>query len=114
MTFPVLVDACVLVPVATTDLLMRMANAELLVTANSRDFPVSSVASYDIDVRTPDDFLLDQLDLHPHGVIQITFDIVARLQKPPVTWDQYVESLQDGLSLPLFATELRRLVSAQG
>lgn len=160
MTFPVLVDACVLIPMSTTDLLLRMAdarhfrvlwssdilgeveknlvaqlrlspeaarrrvsamreyfpdamvedyatlipsmtneekdrhvlaaavrsNAELIVRSNTKDFPVTAVGPYDIEVRTPDDFLPDQLDLHPEEVLQITCDIVTTMQNPSMTW----------------------------
>ena len=41
------------------------SDAHVIVTINVRDFPESSVAPYDITVTTPDDFLLDQLDLYP-------------------------------------------------
>ncbi|GAA1171712.1 PIN domain-containing protein [Nesterenkonia xinjiangensis] len=185
MTLPVLVDACVLIPMPTTDLMMRMAdarhfrllwsqdileeveknlvtqlrlspeaarrrvsamrehfpdamvedyanlipamtneekdrhvlaaairaNAELIVTSNTKDFPVTSVGPYEIDVRTPDDFLLDQLDLHPDDVLQITFDIVAQMQNPSMTLEGYAQALHDTMDLPLFATELTHLRS---
>jgi len=39
------------------------SDAEVLVTFNVTDFPEASVKSYDIEVVSPDDFLLDQLDL---------------------------------------------------
>ncbi|WP_010524799.1 putative toxin-antitoxin system toxin component, PIN family [Nesterenkonia sp. F] len=183
MAFPVLVDACVLVPMATTDLLLRMAdarhfrilwsqeilaevernlieqlgltpeqarrrvstmhdhfpdalvedysnlipamtndekdrhvlaaavraNAELIVTFNGKDFPTASVDPYEIDVRSPDDFLLDQLDLHPEGVLQVTHDTVGAMRNPPKTWDEYLDFLHGPGLLPLFATELKRL-----
>lgn len=137
MTFPVVLDACVLVPMPTVDLLLRLgaakqfrplwsaeileetertlvsklnqrpekarsridamtdhfpdalvtdyesltpsmtndpkdrhvlaaavrSSAELIVTFNRKDFPVTSTAPFDIDVRTPDDFLLEQVNL---------------------------------------------------
>ena len=40
-------------------------NAQVLVTFNDADFPAKSLAQYDIVVSSPDDFLLDQLDLYP-------------------------------------------------
>ena len=41
------------------------ANAEVLVTFNTKDFPDSSVVLYEIEIVEPDGFLLDQLDLFP-------------------------------------------------
>lgn len=37
------------------------AGAELIVTSNTKDFPATTLNPYDIGVRSPDDFLLDQL-----------------------------------------------------
>jgi predicted nucleic acid-binding protein len=45
--------------------------AEVIVTANLPHFPAEAVEPYNIEVRHPDDFLLDQIDLlrgrHPFG-----------------------------------------------
>ncbi|WP_210415863.1 PIN domain-containing protein [Humibacter ginsenosidimutans] len=41
------------------------AKAEVLVTFNVRDFPPESIASHDLEIVHPDNFLLDQLDLYP-------------------------------------------------
>ena len=41
------------------------ANAEVLVTFNDKHFPELATTPYDVVVVTPDDFLLDQLDLYP-------------------------------------------------
>ncbi|MGY4844783.1 hypothetical protein ACW9PK_08500 [Kocuria sp. MNB10] len=39
------------------------SRAELIVTSNQKDFPATALKPYDVAVRSPDDFLLDQLDL---------------------------------------------------
>lgn len=186
MAFPVVIDACVLIPMTTTDLLLRMAdarhfrilwsadildevernlvsrlnltpesarrrvstmqdhfpdamindyvglipsmtndekdrhvlaaavraNAEVIVTSNRKDFPRTSTAPYEIEVLTPDDFLLDQLDLHPQEILEITDRIVTDMRHPSLTWKEYADLLHDKAALPLFASELRRLRSA--
>lgn len=38
--------------------------AEVIVTTNLPHFPAAAVAPYNIEVRHPDDFLLDQIDLY--------------------------------------------------
>lgn len=183
MAFPVLVDACVLIPIAKADLLLRMAaarqyrllwseeilrevernlihklglqpeaarrrvaamrhsfpdalienyeglmsamtndekdrhvlaaavyaNAKLIVTDNVKDFPVLSVQRYEIDVRTTDDFLLDQLDLHPESTLEIVHDILNDMKNPSMSFDEYTDSLYNCMNLPLFASELQRV-----
>lgn len=61
------------------------SGAELIVTFNTKDFPVASSTLFDIDVRTPDDFLLDQLDLDPDAVVSAVKKTLATMQHPPVS-----------------------------
>lgn len=44
------------------------AGAQVLVSSNLRDFPEPSTTPYDVNVVSPDAFLLDQLDLYPAKV----------------------------------------------
>lgn len=71
--------------------------AALIVTANTKDFPPETVEPYDIEVATPDEFLLDQLDLYPRQTLQSLRDIVAARHRPPET-------------LPSFLTQLTKTV----
>jgi predicted nucleic acid-binding protein len=48
------------------------SDAEVLVTFNVTDFPEASVKPYDIEVVSPDDFLLDQLDLYPGASLGVS------------------------------------------
>lgn len=89
------------------------ANAKLIVTDNIKDFPALSVQPYDIDVRSPDDFLLDQLDLHQEETLEIVDQILQKMVNPSCTWAQYVQSLYHSMALPLFAAELKRLGPAE-
>jgi len=183
VAFPVLVDACVLIPMAKADLLLRMAmarqyrllwsdeileevernllvqlrlspeaarrrvtamrrsfpdalvenyegliaamtndpkdrhvlaaavyaNAKLIVTDNVKDFPVLSTHPYEIDVRSTDDFLLDQLDLHPDSTLQIVREILQDMKDPAMSFSEYTDSLYTRMNLPLFASELQKL-----
>jgi hypothetical protein len=45
------------------------AKAQVLVTRNIRDFPEAALQQWNIDVKSPDDFVLDQLDLSQHGTV---------------------------------------------
>ncbi|HEX6756037.1 MAG TPA: PIN domain-containing protein, partial [Mycobacteriales bacterium] len=44
------------------------ARAQLIVTSNVRDFPAGQLSRWDIEPRSPDDFVLDQIDLSGNTV----------------------------------------------
>jgi predicted nucleic acid-binding protein len=83
------------------------ANAEVVVTFNIRDFPEPSLKSYDIDALHPDDFLLDQLDLHPGATVQALRDQAAAYRREPTTVAGLLGRLERS-GLPGFAAEVRR------
>lgn len=66
------------------------ANAEVIVTANLRDFPAAALRPYDIVAVSPDDFLLDQLDLYPVPTIQCLHEQLTALRNPPETWSGFL------------------------
>lgn len=79
----VFLDANVLVPVALTDLLLRMAEAGLLrVTARSG-----------IRAQAPDDFLLDCLELDSARVVHVVLSQVEDARRPPITVDALLGSI---------------------
>lgn len=45
-------------------------DAAIIVTYNLRDFPDDQLAPFHIEAKHPDDFLLDQLDLHPDSTLR--------------------------------------------
>jgi len=45
------------------------ANAELIITANLKDFPESQLKPFNIASQHPDDFILDLLDLNQKAVL---------------------------------------------
>lgn len=103
-----------LVPGMTNDLKDRhalaaavRAGAELIVTFNGKDFPTISRRPYNVGLKSPDDFLLDQLDLNTPTVCEIAREVVADMSNPHVTWDDYIRGLSQA-GLPLFADELAR------
>lgn len=87
------------------------ANAEVLVTANLKDFPESSVKSFDLTVVSPDDFLLDQLDLYPARVLGCLEEQVEGYVAihGPSTVSELAIAL-DRAGAPKFADEVRRNV----
>ncbi|OIN82815.1 PIN domain-containing protein [Mycobacterium malmoense] len=81
--------------------------AELIVTADRTGFPSEAVEPYNIEVRHPDDFLLDQLDLYEDATRAALSDILAAWMNPPFTAHQLLAALAN--QVPNFAAEARRL-----
>lgn len=60
-----------------------VGRAEQIVTSNVRHFPPESVERYGIAIVTPDELLLNALDLSPHITLAAIRDQVKDLQKDP-------------------------------
>jgi predicted nucleic acid-binding protein len=60
-------------------------DAAIIVTFNLSDFPAEALAPYDIEAVHVDDFLLDQLDLHPGATLKALKAQVSRYNRPPQT-----------------------------
>jgi hypothetical protein len=56
-----------------------------LVTFNLKDFPDSRLLASGVEAVHPDEFLLDQLDLHPAAAMQVLSEQAADLRHPPST-----------------------------
>ena len=41
------------------------AGAQVIVTYNTKDFPVESLAAFDVEAKHPDDVVLESIDLAP-------------------------------------------------
>jgi predicted nucleic acid-binding protein len=84
-----------------------IANAEVLVTFNLKDFPPESTDPYDIQVIHPDEFLLDQLDLYPGLVVRSLHEQVDAYRNPAMTVEDLLAHLT-AAGLAGFALEVRR------
>ncbi|MCO5309851.1 MAG: PIN domain-containing protein [Austwickia sp.] len=69
------------------------AKCQVLVTYNIRDFPTESTIPHGVAVVHPDQFLLDQLDLHPRWVIRSLLAIQQASRKPRLSASALLESL---------------------
>lgn len=67
--------------------------AELIVTANTKDFPAAILEPLGLHARTPDDFLLDALDLAPEATTRALTDQAAAGRRPPHTLDSVLRAL---------------------
>ena len=60
------------------------AGAHHIITSNIRDFPAETLAGYGIEARTPDDFIVGNIDLYPSDAIVALRAMRARYDSPPL------------------------------
>jgi hypothetical protein len=70
------------------------AGADVIVTANLSDFPAEALRKYGIEAQHPDEFIGRLLDLAPHVVCAAAKRQRESLRKPPMTVDEYLQSLE--------------------
>ena len=80
--------------------------ADLIVTANLKDFPREVVESFDIEVQSPDEFFMNQLDLDPARVMTALAAQAGATRNPPLTVSDVLERLVP-CGAPLFAEAAR-------
>src|SRR5439155_21320063 len=69
------------------------ANAQVIVTQNTRDFPADVLGSYGIEAQTSDEFLLHQDDLDPRAMLETLTSQAAALKKPARTLNELLDLL---------------------
>lgn len=84
-----------------------VGRCDAIVTRNRKDFPEKVLAPYGIEVRHPDEFLLDRLHLSPSLFCAAVQKVRARLKNPPHTAGEYLENLL-GQGLIKTAAELEK------
>jgi predicted nucleic acid-binding protein len=67
--------------------------ADLIVTANLSDFPAAALEPLGLEAQSPDDFLLNQLDLDPDIVIRVLHAQATATQRPAITFDALLAHL---------------------
>ena len=68
-------------------------HADMIVTFNLKDFPSSELDKYNLEAQHPDDFIYNQMDLHPALVCQAAASHRKSLKNPPKTQDEYLDTL---------------------
>jgi hypothetical protein len=68
--------------------------ADVIVTTNLVDFPKKALTEYGIEAQHPDEFIMHLFDLAPNLVCSAARKQRESLKKPPMTVEQYLESLQ--------------------
>ena len=69
--------------------------AEVIVTANLRDFPEDVLAPLGVRAEHPDEFVLHLIDLAPATVCVAIKAVRSRLRKPPHTADELLDRLAE-------------------
>lgn len=85
------------------------SSSQVIVTFNLKDFPQDSLAPHGIDAVSPDDFLLDQLDLYPQQVVRALSAQSHDSQRPRLTPQQLLAALER-CGVPRFVAETRRKI----
>ncbi len=67
--------------------------AQVIVTANLKDFPADVLKPLGIEAQSPDDFVFNQIDLAPGAVSAIVAKQAASLKNPPQTTQQLLDTL---------------------
>ncbi|MCI0569410.1 MAG: PIN domain-containing protein [Myxococcaceae bacterium] len=83
--------------------------AQVIVTANLRDFPPERLKPYGIEARHPDDFVLGIVALAPGAVASIALQQATALKSPPQSMAQLLDTLR-GNGLVRTVAKLRELL----
>ncbi|MEV1172406.1 PIN domain-containing protein [Nonomuraea sp. NPDC049784] len=70
------------------------ARAQVIVTLNLKDFPPEDLAAWDIEAKSPDDFVLDLIDLDGRVVWACVQQIADSRTSPPETVDDVLDALE--------------------
>ena len=81
-------------------------HADAIVTYNLRDFPLEVVAPLGIEGLHPDEFVMNQLQLHDFTAIEAVKQMRARWSNPSRTANELIDALERR-GLPLTAAHLR-------
>jgi hypothetical protein len=105
-----LIDSMTCDPKDRHVLAAAIGNVDQLVTENGKDFPPASTEPFNIEVVTPDDLLLNSLDLYPQRVRKVIREQAADLKRPPMSVDDVLTTLAK--HVPNFAQSVDTLLRA--
>lgn len=86
------------------------AGAQVIVTANSRDFPADRLAPFGIEAQSSDDFVMYVLDLNAARVVGALHEQAAALKDPPRAVEEVLDTLE-AQGLIRAVAEIRALLS---
>ncbi|MGM1064438.1 PIN domain-containing protein [Saccharothrix sp. Mg75] len=70
------------------------AGAQVIVTDNLKDFPAEYLCRWDIEAKSPDDFVLDLIGINDRVVYSCVQQIVDERTNPPETIDEVLGQLE--------------------
>lgn len=81
--------------------------ADVIVTANLKDFPADALTRFNLQAQHPDEFVMNQLDLDPDRVMAALHAQASDTRNPPLTVEKLLERL-NRCGLRDFAEAARR------
>jgi len=69
--------------------------AQSIITHNLKDFPAQKLEPLGIEAVSPDEFVLDLLDLAPGAVVGVLKEQQASLKTPPMSLDELLDTLEN-------------------
>jgi hypothetical protein len=73
------------------------AGAQAIVTANLKHFPAAALRQWDVEAKSPDDFVLDQVGIDGRTIAACVQQIDSRTRPPQDTEDVLSQLERDGL-----------------
>jgi len=83
--------------------------AHAIVTCNAKDFPAQELSKYDLEVLSPDKFLVNTFQLYPDDAVRALRKMRERYEKPACTAEELLLALARS-NLVQLAAELRSRV----
>jgi len=66
-------------------------NADAIVSLNTKDFPAEILSKFDIEIQTPDQFVLNQIMLHPPRALTAIKKMRERWGRPAMTASDMID-----------------------
>jgi len=81
------------------------AQADFFVTFNTKDFPQDSLKIFGVEIISPNDFLINLVNLYPDKILEISTTTFSKYQSPAFNLNIYAQVLKNA-GCPKFATLL--------
>lgn len=85
------------------------AQADFLVTFNTKDFPRDSLKIFGVEIISPDDFLVNLVNLYQNKILKISTATFSKYQSPALNLGNYAQILKNA-GCPKFAAILNNLL----
>lgn len=83
-----------------------VGHADVIVSSNTKDFPKEVLASYGLELHSPDEFVVNQLGLYPLRALDALKRMRQRWERPEMTAEEMV-ALMEKRGLAMTAAHLR-------